>query len=478
MDADEVRDVAVEVERLVDDAGRFVEEATRRRTSLHRSSVDDETVLEDAPAVDETRLLEDDAGVERTVTFLNDLVERRGLSRGDAWVCACRALSRVVERCERETRKRRRDDEAPRTTTTTTARDVDILRSIRRAVLVVGKLFRHHEEVEGAARVGETLRVLERCGEENAYVKMAPFEILDACERVLIPYLRTPMGRAIAARLVCVEMESLRAFRCGRGGGAFWLSPRMVPARFVTAVVAFGCSSKMKEILADYAHACVKAMVRRDGRVSSASARDAAATFTKDVNDMLAIFTPQGEDEFVSSMLVRESENTRIHEYQSVFQLEDQCQIHLRARAWLMSYALGRRDDLDRVRLRDLHRAFARDDEMIGEYLFWIATTHLDDTDRIVDALRVVYEEIDLDLGAHLCEEILDDAIDGSWFALYLHEIADVVRALETTLDADQESSDASASPATQRSRDGRASLGDLARRHRALERLASNQCA
>ena len=154
MDADEVRDVAVEVERLVDDAGRFVEEATRRRTSLHRSSVDDETVLEDAPAVDETRLLEDDAGVERTVTFLNDLVERRGLSRGDAWVCACRALSRVVERRERETRKRRRDDEAPRTTTTT-ARDVDILRSIRRAVLVVGKLFRHHEEVEGAARVGE-----------------------------------------------------------------------------------------------------------------------------------------------------------------------------------------------------------------------------------------------------------------------------------------------------------------------------------
>ena len=146
MDADEVRDVAVEVERLVDDAGRFVEEATRRRTSLHRSSVDDETVLEDAPAVDETRLLEDDAGVERTVTFLNDLVERRGLSRGDAWVCACRALSRVVERRERETRKRRRDDEAPRKTTTT-ARDVDILRSIRRAVLVVGKLFRHHEEV-------------------------------------------------------------------------------------------------------------------------------------------------------------------------------------------------------------------------------------------------------------------------------------------------------------------------------------------
>ena len=115
---------------------------------------------------------------------------------------------------------------------------------------------------------------------------------------------------------------------------------------------------------------------------------------------------------------------------------------------------------------------------MIGEYLFWIATTHLDDTARIVDALRVVYEEIDLDLGAHLCEEILDDAIDGSWFALYLHEIADVVRALETTLDADQESSDASASPATQRSRDGRASLGDLARRHRALERLASNQRA
>ena len=309
-------------------------------------------------------------------------------------------------------------------------------------------------------------------------MKMALFEILDACERVLIPYLRTPMGRAIAARLVCVEMESLRAFRCGRGGGAFWLSPRMVPARFVTAVVAFGCSSKMKEILADYAHACVKAMVRRDGRVSSASARDAAATFTKDVNDMLAIFTPQGEDEFVSSMLVRESENTRIDEYQSVFQLADQCQIHLRARAWLMSYALGRRDDLDRVRLRDLHRAFARDDEMIGEYLFWIATTHLDDTDRIIDTLRVVYEEIDLDLGAHLCEEILDDAIDGSWFALYLHEIADVVRALETTLDADQESSDASASPATQRSRDGRASLGDLARRHRALERLASNKRA
>jgi len=308
---------------------------------------------------------------------------------------------------------------------------VDILRSIRRAVLVVGKLFRHHEEVEGAARVGETLRVLERRGEENACVKMAPFEILDACERVLIPYLRTPMGRAIAARLVCVEMESLRAFRCGRGRGAFWLSPRMVPARFVTAVVAFGCSSKMKEILADYAHACVKAMVRRDGRVSSASARDAAATFTKDVNDMLAIFTPQGEDEFVSSMLVRESENTRIDEYQSVFQLADQCQIHLRARAWLMSYALGRRDDLDRVRLRDLHRAFARDDEMIGEYLFWIATTHLDDTDRIIDTLRVVYEEIDLDLGAHLCEEILDDAIDGSWFALYLHEIADVVRAIE-----------------------------------------------
>ena len=70
---------------------------------------------------------------------------------------------------------------------------------------------------------------------------------------------------------------------------------------------------------------------------------------------------------------------------------------------------------------------------MIGEYLFWIATTHLDDTDRIVETLRVVYEEIDLDLGLHLCEEILDDAIDGSWFALYLHEIADVVRALETT---------------------------------------------
>ena len=141
-----------------------------------------------------------------------------------------------------------------------------------------------------------------------------------------------------------------------------------------------------------------------------------------------------------------------------------------------MSYALGRRDDLDRVCLRNLHRAFARDDEMIGEYLFWIATTHLDDTDRIVETLRVVYEEIDLDLGAHLCEEILDDAIDGSWFALYLHEIADVVRALEITLD--QESSDASASPATQRSRDGRASLGDLARRHRALERLASNKRA
>ena len=48
--------------------------------------------------------------------------------------------------------------------------------------------------------------------------------------------------------------------------------------------------------------------------------------------------------------------------------------------------------------LRNLHRAFARDDEMIGEYLFWIATTHLDDTDRIVDTLRVVCEEIDLDL--------------------------------------------------------------------------------
>ena len=46
---------------------------------------------------------------------------------------------------------------------------------------------------------------------------------------------------------------------------------------------------------------------------------------------MLAIFTPQGEDEFVSSMLARESENTRIDEYQSVFQLEDQCQIHLRS---------------------------------------------------------------------------------------------------------------------------------------------------
>ena len=90
MDADEVRDVVVDVERLVDDAGRFVDEATRRRTSRHRSSVDDETVLEDAPAVDETRLLEDDAGIERTVAFLNDLVERRGLSRGDAWVCACR----------------------------------------------------------------------------------------------------------------------------------------------------------------------------------------------------------------------------------------------------------------------------------------------------------------------------------------------------------------------------------------------------
>ena len=149
MDADEVRDVVVDVERLVDEAGRVGDEATRRRTSRHRSSVHDETVLEDAPAVDETRLLEDDAGIERTVAFLNDLVERRGLSRGDAWVCACRALSRVVERCERETRKRRRDDEAPRTTTTT--RDVDILRSIRRAVLVVGKLFRHHEEVEGAA---------------------------------------------------------------------------------------------------------------------------------------------------------------------------------------------------------------------------------------------------------------------------------------------------------------------------------------
>ena len=31
MDADEVRDVVVDVERLVDEAGRLVDEATRRR---------------------------------------------------------------------------------------------------------------------------------------------------------------------------------------------------------------------------------------------------------------------------------------------------------------------------------------------------------------------------------------------------------------------------------------------------------------
>ena len=122
------------------------------------------------------------------------------------------------------------------------------------------------------------------------------------------------------------------------------------------------------------------------------------------------------------------------------------------------------------IHATDLSKTFGR------RPLFSGVAISIDDTDRIVETLRVVYEEIDLDLGAHLCEEILDDAIDGSWFALYLHEIADVVRALETTLD--QESSDASASPATQRSRDGRASLGDLARRHRALERLASNQRA
>ena len=70
---------------------------------------------------------------------------------------------------------------------------MDILRSIRRAVLVVGKLHRHHEEVEGArpAQGGESDAVgpvLSGC-EENACVKMAPFEILDTCERVLIPYL-------------------------------------------------------------------------------------------------------------------------------------------------------------------------------------------------------------------------------------------------------------------------------------------------
>ena len=118
MDADEVRDVVVDVERLVDEAGRLVDEATRRRTSRHRSSVHDETVLEDAPAVDETRLLEDDAGIERTVAFLNDLVERRGLSRGDAWVCACqRSRRRALRAREAKTTSRRRgtaddDDDA------------------------------------------------------------------------------------------------------------------------------------------------------------------------------------------------------------------------------------------------------------------------------------------------------------------------------------------------------------------------------
>ena len=54
-------------------------------------------------------------------------------------------------------------------------------------------------------------------------MKMAPFEILDTCERVLIPYLRTPMGRAIAARLVCVEMESFAA-AFDLGSGRVWLS--------------------------------------------------------------------------------------------------------------------------------------------------------------------------------------------------------------------------------------------------------------
>ena len=433
-----------------------------------RSNVAHDTLL-----LEDETLLEDDADVQRMMVSLKEVVTVLGLSYGDAWVCACRVLARVVERFERETRKRRRDDAT--TTTTTTKRDMDILRLIRRAVLVTGKLFRHHEDVEDAARVGKTLRVLELRDEENACVKMAPFEILDACERALIPYLCTPMGRAIAARLVCVETEALGAFRCGRDAGAFWLASNMVPARFVNAVVASGCSSKVKELLAVYVHACVKAMVRRDGRVSAEASLAAAATFSKDVNDMLAIFTPQGDDEFVSSMLVRESEKTRIDEYQSVFELEDRCHIHYRARAWLISYALGRRDDLDRVRLRHLHRAFARDDEMIGEYLFWIATTHLHDTDRIVDTLRVVYEEIDLELGAHLCQEILDYAIDGSWFALYLREITDVVRALETTLAAAaaaDESPDETASP--EHSRNGRATLADLVRRYRALECLAS----
>ena len=459
MDTVNVRDAMAD---FVDRAEWFVDGACREN---QRSNLAHDTFLED-----ET-LLEDDVDVQRMIVSLKTIVTVRGLSPGDAWVCACRVLARVVERFERETRKRRRD-EATTTTTTMTTSEMETLRLVRRAVLVMGKLFRHHEEVADAARVGKTLRVLELRDEDNACVKMAPFEILDACERALIPYLCTPMGQAIAARVVCVETESLGAFRCGRGGGAFWLASNMVPARFVNAVVASGCSSKVKELLAVYVHACVKAMVRRDGRVSAEASLAAAATFSKDVNDMLAIFTPQGDDEFVSSMLVRESKNTRIDEYQSVFELEDRCHIHYRARAWLISYALGRRDDLDSVSLRHLHRAFARDDEMIGEYLFWIATTHLHDTDRIVDTLRVVYEEIDLDLGAHLCREILDDAIDGSWFALYLREITDVVRALETTLDDDDESPDETASP--EHSRDGCATLGDLVRRYRALERVAS----
>lgn len=459
MDSVNVRDAMAD---FVDRAAWFVDGACREN---HQRS----NVAHDTRLLEDETLLEDDADVQRMMVSLKEVVTVRGLSHGDAWVCACRVLARVVERFERETRKRRRDDAS-----TTTTRDMDILRLIRRAVLVTGKLFRHHEEVEDAARVGKTLRVLELGDEENACVKMAPFEILDACERALIPYLRTPTGRAIAARLVCVETEALDAFRCGRGDGAFWLASNMVPARFVNAVVASGCSIKVKELLAVYVHACAKAMVRRDGRVSAEASLAAATTFSKDVNDMLASFTPQGDAEFVSSMLVRESENTRIDEYQSVFELEDRCRIHYRARAWLISYALGRRDDLDRVCLRHLHRAFARDDEMIGEYLFWIATTHLHDTDRIVDTLRIVYEEIDLDLGAHLCREILDDAIDGSWFALYLREITDVVRAVETTLDDDDddESPDETASP--EHSRDGRATLGDLVRRYRALERVAS----
>jgi len=377
MDTVNVRDAMAD---FVDRAEWFVDGACREN---QRSNLAHDTFLED-----ET-LLEDDVDVQRMIVSLKTIVTVRGLSPGDAWVCACRVLARVVERFERETRKRRRD-EATTTTTTMTTSEMENLRLVRRAVLVTGKLFRHHEEVADAARVGKTLRVLELRDEDNACVKMAPFEILDACERALIPYLCTPMGQAIAARVVCVETESLGAFRCGRGGGAFWLASNMVPARFVNAVVASGCSSKVKELLAVYVHACVKAMVRRDGRVSAEASLAAAATFSKDVNDMLAIFTPQGDDEFVSSMLVRESKNTRIDEYQSVFELEDRCHINYRARGWLISYALGRRDDLDCVRLRHLHRAFARDDEMIGEYLFWIATTHLHDTDRIVDTLRVV----------------------------------------------------------------------------------------